>query len=166
MFKINFKNTLINSLIILIIFLADRISKNYILKLAELENTVDIYLTSYLNLYLIWNKGIAFGLFSFDDNSVYNLISLIIIIITFVILIMIIKCNGFKKYCLISIFGGSIGNLFDRIYFSAVPDFIDLHVNNYHWFIFNIADIFITIGVLCLIYVELITNIKKNEKFN
>ncbi len=161
MFKINFKNTLINLLIILIIFLADRISKNYILKLAELENTVDIYLTSYLNLYLIWNKGIAFGLFSFDDNSIYNLISLIIIIITFVILIMIIKCNGFKKYCLISIFGGSIGNLFDRIYFSAVPDFIDLHVNNYHWFIFNIADIFITIGVLCLIYIEIFIDNKK-----
>jgi signal peptidase II len=161
MFKINFKNTLINLLIILIIFLADRISKNYILKLAELENTVDIYLTSCLNLYLIWNKGIAFGLFSFDDNSVYNLISLIIIIITFVILIMIIKCNGFKKYCLISIFGGSIGNLFDRIYFSAVPDFIDLHVNNYHWFIFNIADIFITIGVLCLIYIEIFIDNKK-----
>jgi signal peptidase II len=161
MFKINFKNTLINLLIILIIFLVDRISKNYILKLAELENTVDIYLTSYLNLYLIWNKGIAFGLFSFDDNSIYNLISLIIIIITFVILIMIIKCNGFKKYCLISIFGGSIGNLFDRIYFSAVPDFIDLHVNNYHWFIFNIADIFITIGVLCLIYIEIFIDNKK-----
>ena len=161
MFKINFKNTLINLLIILIIFLADRISKNYILKLAELENTVDIYLTSYLNLYLIWNKGIAFGLFSFDDNSIYNLISSIIIIITFVILIMIIKCNGFKKYCLISIFGGSIGNLFDRIYFSAVPDFIDLHVNNYHWFIFNIADIFITIGVLCLIYIEIFIDNKK-----
>ena len=161
MFKINFKNTLINSLIILIIFLADRISKNYILKLAELENTVDIYLTSYLNLYLIWNKGVAFGLFSFDDNSIYNLISSIIIIITFVILIMIIKCNGFKKYCLISIFGGSIGNLFDRIYFSAVPDFIDLHVNNYHWFIFNIADIFITIGVLCLIYIEIFIDNKK-----
>jgi signal peptidase II len=166
MFKINFKNILVNFIIVLIIFLADRISKMYILKLVELENTVDIYLTPYLNLYLIWNKGIAFGLFSFDNNYIYNLISSIIIAITIVILIMIVKSNGFKKYCLMSIFGGSIGNLFDRIYFAAVPDFIDLHINNYHWFIFNIADIFITIGVLCLIYVELITNIKKNEKFN
>ena len=166
MFKINFKNILVNFIIVLIIFLADRISKMYILKLVELENTVDIYLTPYLNLYLIWNKGIAFGLFSFDNNSIYNLISSIIIAITIVILIMIVKSNGFKKYCLMSIFGGSIGNLFDRIYFSAVPDFIDLHINNYHWFIFNIADIFITIGVLCLIYVEIITNNKKNEKFN
>ena len=166
MFKINFKNILVNFIIVLIIFLADRISKMYILKLVELENTVDIYLTPYLNLYLIWNKGIAFGLFSFDNNSIYNLISSIIIAITIVILIMIVKSNGFKKYCLMSIFGGSLGNLFDRIYFSAVPDFIDLHINNYHWFIFNIADIFITIGVLCLIYVEIFINNKKNEKFN
>jgi len=162
--KINFKNILINSIIILIIFLADRITKNYILKIAELENVVDIYLTSYLNLYLIWNKGIAFGLFSFGDNSIYNLISLVIVVITLVILFMIVKSNGFKKYSLILVFGGSLGNLFDRIYYSAVPDFIDFHVNNYHWFVFNVADIFITMGVLCLIYVETFSNNKKNEQ--
>ena len=162
--KINFKNILINSIIILIIFLADRITKTYILKIAELENIVDIYLTSYLNLYLIWNKGIAFGLFSFGDNSIYNLISLVIVVITLVILFMIVKSNGFKKYSLILVFGGSLGNLFDRIYYSAVPDFIDFHVNNYHWFVFNVADIFITMGVLCLIYVETFSNNKKNEQ--
>ena len=164
MVKINFKSILINSVIILIIFLVDRMSKIYILKLAELGNTVDLYLTSYLNLYLIWNKGIAFGLFSFDNSSIYNLISLLIMIIIFIILIMIIKANGFKKYCLISIFGGSISNLFDRIYYSAVPDFIDFHVNNYHWFVFNVADIFITLGVICLVYTELFLNNRKNEK--
>tara|TARA_E500000331_G_C17015397_1_gene608282 strand:- start:240 stop:740 length:501 start_codon:yes stop_codon:yes gene_type:complete len=163
--KINFKDIFKNSLIILIIFLADRISKYYILNLAELENTVDIYLTPYLNFYLIWNKGIAFGLFSFDETYIYNLVSLVIIIITFIILIMIIKSNGFKKYCLISIFGGSIGNLFDRIYYSAVPDFIDFHINNYHWFVFNVADIFITLGVMCLIYAEIFFNNSKNEEF-
>ena len=164
--KINFKNILINSIIILIIFLADRITKNYILKIAELENIVDIYLTSYLNLYLIWNKGIAFGLFSFGDNSIYNLISLVIVVITLVILFMIVKSNGFKKYSLILVFGGSLGNLFDRIYYSAVPDFIDFHVNNYHWFVFNVADIFITMGVICLIYAETFSNNKKNEQSN
>ena len=163
--KINFKDIFKNSLIILIIFLADRISKYYILNLAELENTVYIYLTPYLNFYLIWNKGIAFGLFSFDETYIYNLVSLVIIIITFIILIMIIKSNGFKKYCLISIFGGSIGNLFDRIYYSAVPDFIDFHINNYHWFVFNVADIFITLGVMCLIYAEIFFNNSKNEEF-
>ena len=149
----------------MLIFLADRISKIYILNLAELENTVDIYLTSYLNIYLIWNKGIAFGLLSFGDDTIYNLISLIIIIITSVILIMIIKAKSFRKYCLMFIFGGSIGNLFDRIYYSAVPDFLDLHINNYHWFVFNVADIFITLGVICLIYAELFFNNEKNEKF-
>ena len=159
--KINFKNILINSIIILIMFLADRITKNYILKIAELENIVDIYLTSYLNLYLIWNKGIAFGLFSFGDNSIYNLISLVIVVIILVILFMIVKSNGFKKYSLILVFGGSLGNLFDRIYYSAVPDFIDFHVNNFHWFVFNAADIFITIGVLCLIFDEIFIDSKK-----
>tara|TARA_B110001452_G_scaffold170741_1_gene142906 strand:- start:129 stop:629 length:501 start_codon:yes stop_codon:yes gene_type:complete len=165
MLKINLKNILLNSLFVLTIFLADRITKIYILQLAELENTVDVYLTSYLNLYLIWNKGIAFGLFSFDDNIVYNFISLIIIVITIIILFMIIKTEGFKKYCLMSILGGSIGNVFDRIYFSAVPDFIDFHVNSYHWFVFNVADIFITLGVICLIYAEIFFNKRENEKF-
>ena len=163
MLKINLKSVLVNSIVILIIFLADRISKIYILKLAEIEKSVDIYLTSYLNLYLIWNKGIAFGLFSVDDNTIYNLISLIIIIITSAILIMIIKAKSFKKYCLMLIFGGSIGNLFDRFYYTAVPDFIDFHINNYHWFVFNVADIFITLGVVCLIYAEIFINKEKNE---
>ena len=165
MIKINYKNILVNSAIVLSIFLADRISKIYILKLAELENNVDVYLTSYLNLYLIWNKGIAFGLFSFDNNTIYNLISLIIIMIILSILFMITKNQGFKKYCLISILGGSIGNIFDRIYFSAVPDFIDFHINNYHWFVFNVADIFITLGVICLVYAEIFFNKGDNEKF-
>jgi len=165
MLKINLKSVLVNSIVILIIFLVDRISKIYILKLAEIEKSVDIYLTSYLNLYLIWNKGIAFGLFSVDDNTIYNLISLIIIIITSAILIMIIKAKSFKKYCLMLIFGGSIGNLFDRFYYTAVPDFIDFHINNYHWFVFNVADIFITLGVLCLICAEIFFNNGENEKF-
>ena len=161
----NSKKIFFNFALILAIFFVDRISKIYILQLAELENTVDVYLTSYLNLYLIWNKGIAFGLFSFDDNIVYNFISLIIIVITIIILFMIIKTEGFKKYCLMSILGGSIGNVFDRIYFSAVPDFIDFHVNSYHWFVFNVADIFITLGVICLIYAEIFFNKRENEKF-
>ena len=102
MLKVNFKKTLLNSIIVLVIFLADRISKIYILKIAELENIVDIYLTSYLNFYLIWNKGIAFGLFSFDENFIYQSISLVIFIISIVLIIMIVKSEGFKKYCIIS----------------------------------------------------------------
>ena len=164
MFKVNFKKILLNFIIILVIFLADRISKIYILNLVELENVVDVYLMQYLNLYLIWNKGIAFGLFSFDESFIYNVITLIIILINIVILAMIIKNDGFKKYSLLLVLGGSLGNLFDRIYYSAVPDFIDLHINQFHWFIFNVADIFITLGVLCLIYVEIFLDKGKNEK--
>ena len=149
---------------ILIIFLTDRLSKIYILKIAEVENTVDVYLTQYLNFYLIWNSGIAFGLLSFEENFIYNIITILILIITLVILFMITKTEGLKRYSLISVFGGSIGNLFDRIYYSAVPDFIDLHVNNFHWFIFNVADIFITLGIICLIFDEIFVNNKKNEK--
>tara|TARA_B110001452_G_scaffold185116_1_gene155680 strand:+ start:236 stop:730 length:495 start_codon:yes stop_codon:yes gene_type:complete len=156
--KVNYKKILLNILIILAIFLTDRVSKIYILKLAELENVVDIYLTQYLNIYLIWNKGIAFGLFSFNESFIYNVVTLIIILINIVILMMIVKYEGFKKYSLVLVFGGSLGNLFDRIYYSAVPDFIDLHINQFHWFIFNVADIFITLGVICLIYAEIFFN--------
>jgi len=161
MLKMNIKKILINFIIVLAIFLADRISKAYILKIVELEGTVDIYITQYLNFYLIWNKGIAFGLFSYNESFFYNVITSIITIITLVILVMIIQNDGFKKYSLLLILGGSLGNLFDRFYYSAVPDFIDLHINNFHWFIFNFADIFITIGVICLILDEIIINSKK-----
>jgi len=161
MIKINLKKILINSIIFLVIFLVDRLSKIYILKIAELENTVDIYVTQYLNFYLIWNKGIAFGLFSFNESFIYNVISFIIGVITIIILIIIIKSEGFKKYYFLLIFGGSVGNLFDRIYYNAVPDFIDVHINDHHWFIFNVADIFITVAVICLIFDEIFIDSKK-----
>ena len=159
----NLKFFLFKTFIVFILFAVDRITKIYIIKLTEFENVVDLYLTSFLNIYLIWNKGIAFGLFAFNQNSIYNLISLIIFLIIFILLIMILKTTGLRQYSLIFVLGGSLGNLFDRIYYSAVPDFIDFHINNFHWFIFNVADIFITIGIACLIFVE-IKNEKKNEK--
>ena len=164
MYKINLKKNLANFILILAIFLTDRFSKIYILRIAEIENTVDIYLNPYLNFYLIWNKGIAFGLFSFDKTSIYYIITSIIVIISLIVLIMMLRSDGFKKYSLLFVFGGSIGNLFDRLYYSAVPDFIDLHINDFHWFIFNVADIFITIGIICLIFGEVFINNKKYEK--
>tara|TARA_Y100000389_G_scaffold141206_1_gene139053 strand:+ start:7 stop:507 length:501 start_codon:yes stop_codon:yes gene_type:complete len=164
--KIRFRNFFFNFLIVIIIFLIDRISKIYILKLAEIESAFDVYVTPFLNFYLIWNKGIAFGLFSFNEQSIYDIITLIIIIIIIVIFIMIIKTKGIKKYSLLFVFGGSLGNLYDRVFYSAVPDFIDLHIGNFHWFIFNVADIFITLGVLCLIYAEIFHNKEANDKNN
>ena len=164
MVKINFKKILLNFTLVLFIFFLDRFTKMYILSIAELQSKVDIYLTPHLNLYLIWNKGIAFGFFSFEESFIYNAITLVIILVSLVVLIMAIKTSGFVRYSFISIFGGSLGNLFDRIYYTAVPDFIDLHINDFHWFIFNVADIFITIGVGCLIYAEIFFNKEKNEK--
>jgi len=164
MLKKNYKFFLINAGIVLTIFLIDRISKIYVLKLADRGNGLDIYITDYLNLYLIWNKGIAFGLFSFNVDYIYNAITILIIIVILIIVGMIIKSQGFRRYLLLAILGGSLGNVFDRIYYTAVPDFIDFHINEFHWFVFNIADIFISLGVIGLIFAEIIYSIKKNEK--
>ena len=164
MLKNNLKKLLIYFFIVILIFILDRLSKLYILNLAETNNLVNIYLNSFLNLHLIWNKGIAFGLLSFNQSSIYNFITILIIIITFIILIIIIRSNNYKVYFFIFILSGSIGNLFDRIYYSAVPDFIDFHFNDFHWFIFNVADIFISLGVICLIFVEIFFNKKVNNE--
>jgi signal peptidase II len=160
----NLKKITLNFIIVFLIFLTDRLSKIYILKIAELENRVDIYVTQYLNFYLIWNKGIAFGLFAFNKSFIYSVITIVIFVITIIILVMILKNKGLKKYALLVVFSGSLGNLFDRIYYSAVPDFIDLHVNGYHWFVFNVADIFITIGIILLIVDEAFFNNNKKNK--
>tara|TARA_B100000795_G_C22609153_1_gene364380 strand:- start:118 stop:618 length:501 start_codon:yes stop_codon:yes gene_type:complete len=154
----NRKKYIYSALIILIIFILDRFTKLYVIKLAENNNGVDIFVTQYLNIYLIWNKGIAFGLLMFDQNNIYNAITYLIGIISSIVLILIIKTKDKRVYLYALVLGGAIGNLFDRFYYSAVPDFIDLHINNLHWFIFNIADIFISIGIICLILVELIFN--------
>ena len=164
MIKINLKNTLKNFIIVVILFLVDRISKIYILKIAELEGIVDMYITPYLNFYLIWNNGIAFGFLSFDQSMAYNIITIIIAAIILLVIFMAYKANDYSVYFLLLILGGSLGNLFDRINYFAVPDFIDFHINSFHWFIFNVADIFISIGVICLITVEILFNKRvKNE---
>ena len=147
-------------MILITIFLIDRISKYYILKLAEVEGSVDMYITSYLNLFLIWNKGVAFGLLSMNESIVYNLVTIIISLIIIIILFMMIKNDNIQRYFLALLAGGALGNLYDRIVYAAVPDFIDLHYQGFHWFVFNVADIFITVGVFCLILVELFYNNK------
>tara|TARA_Y100000996_G_scaffold161768_1_gene125406 strand:+ start:851 stop:1354 length:504 start_codon:yes stop_codon:yes gene_type:complete len=160
----NLKKYIIYLILFIIIFSTDRLTKIYILNLAEINNNLDIYITSFLNFYLIWNKGIAFGLLSFDKNIVYNFITFFIALVTLIILIIALKSSDFKGYLFMIIFSGSIGNLFDRLYFSAVPDFIDFHINDFHWFIFNVADIFISLGVICLIFVEIFINKEVNDK--
>tara|TARA_Y100000741_G_C18004464_1_gene457505 strand:+ start:16 stop:513 length:498 start_codon:yes stop_codon:yes gene_type:complete len=163
MFENNIKKFILSFLIVFFIFVFDRFSKLYILNLTETEKYIDIYVNSYLNFYLVWNTGIGFGLFSSDSNFYYNLVTIIIVIINIFILIMIIRSKDYKFLFLLMILGGSFGNLFDRIYYRAVPDFIDFHYENFHWFVFNVADIFITLGIICLIIVEIIFNNKKEN---
>lgn len=136
----------------------DRISKSYVINLDKLNYSSELYKSKFLNINLIWNEGIAFGLLSFDQGNLYNLISLLIAIIIVIVFFMIIKNNNIKRYPLLMIFGGAIGNLYDRITFKAVPDFIDFHIGEFHWFIFNVADIFISVGVIFMIFFELIGN--------
>ena len=155
-----------NLSIVLIIFFLDRITKKVVIHLNQENFGQQIFSSEYLNINLIWNKGIAFGLFSLNESNVYNILTALIALVILVILIMILKNDGFKRFSLLMIMGGALGNLYDRIFFSSVPDFFDFHVGNFHWFVFNVADIFITIGVIFMIIIEFIDNNKNklNEK--
>ena len=161
-FKFLSKNFYISFLIVALIYFLDRLSKVYVIQLDKNNLGSDIFNSAYLNIVLIWNKGIAFGLLSFNESYLHNIISLIIAIIIMVLVVMSLKSQGFKRYSLLMIVGGALGNLHDRIFFNAVPDFIDFHIGNFHWFIFNVSDIFITLGVISMIVLELFDN--KNEK--
>ena len=159
-FKFLSKNFYISISIVALIYFIDRLTKIYVIQLDKNNLGSDIFNSAYLNIVLIWNKGIAFGLFSFNEAYLYNILSLIISIIVVILVIMSLKSQGFKRYSLLMIVGGALGNLQDRIFFNAVPDFIDFHIGNFHWFIFNVSDIFITLGVISMIIFELSDNKK------
>tara|TARA_B110000003_G_scaffold223839_1_gene224334 strand:+ start:742 stop:1239 length:498 start_codon:yes stop_codon:yes gene_type:complete len=162
-FKNQSKNFFINLILIILIFGLDRISKIYVINLKNNNLITEIFSSKFLNINLIWNEGIAFGLFSFGQNNLYNFLTVIIVGVIFLVFIMMIKANGVKRYALLMIFAGAIGNVYDRIVFKSVPDFIDFHIGEFHWFIFNVADIFITLGVFFMIIFELTSN-KKYEQ--
>ena len=160
------KKNIFDFFIIFIIFSLDRISKLIIIDLNKTNELTNYRLTSFLNLDLVWNQGIAFGLFSFNENTYYNILTFIIVIVTLIVFILMLNSNSFQKYGFLMVFGGSLGNIFDRLYYSSVPDFIDIHINNFHWFIFNVADIFITLGIVFLICIEIFGSKKqKNENY-
>ena len=162
-FKYLSKNFYISFSIVALIYFLDRLTKIYVIQLSKNNLGSDIFNSAYLNIVLIWNKGIAFGLFSFNESNLYNILSLIIFIIVVILVLMSLKSHGFKRYSLLMIVGGALGNLHDRIFFNAVPDFLDFHVGSFHWFIFNVSDIFISIGVFSMILLELIGNNKDSE---
>tara|TARA_B100001121_G_scaffold1794_1_gene1556 strand:- start:945 stop:1442 length:498 start_codon:yes stop_codon:yes gene_type:complete len=164
MFNFFKKNFFINFILVLTIFGLDRITKNFVISQSKINLSNDLFLSNYLNISLMWNEGIAFGLFAFDESFFYNFITILIIIVIIIVFFMILKNEGYKKYSLILIFGGALGNLYDRILFSAVPDFIDFHIGDFHWFVFNVADIFISIGVIIMILSEFMVTKTSNEK--
>ena len=161
--KILTKNFVINSLLVFLIFLFDRISKIYVIYLDKKFFGSEIYSSKFLNIELYWNTGIAFGLFSFSENYLYNLLTFAIVIVIMIVIFMIAISKDFAKYPLLMILGGALGNLVDRIFFKAVPDFIDFHIQNLHWFIFNVADIFISLGIIFMILLEIIANNKNYD---
>ena len=157
------KNFLINLFLVFLVFLFDRLSKIYVIFLDNKFLGSEIFSSKFLNIILIWNEGIAFGLLRFYEKIFYNLLTFVILIIILIIFFMVLKSYGFKKYSLLMILGGALGNVYDRIFYGAVPDFMDFHIGNFHWFIFNVADIFITLGVIFMIIIE-ITGNNKNKK--
>ena len=160
------KNFYINSFFVFFIFSLDRISKIYVVNLDNLNFSTEIYQSKFLNITLIWNEGIAFGLLSFNENNLYNMLSILIGIIILVIFYMIVKNDNLTRFPLLMIFAGALGNLYDRIIYNAVPDFIDFHVGEFHWFIFNVADIFISLGVFFMILFEIIDINKDSNETN
>ena len=154
------KNLTYFSIFILIFFL-DRVSKIFVIKEAEKFVNDKIFVSSFINIELVWNKGIAFGLLSFSSTTIYNFVTVAVLAVIFMVIYFLMKSQNLEKIFFLMILAGATGNFYDRVAYGAVPDFIDLHINNFHWFIFNIADIFITLGVLCLILKEVL--LKKND---
>ena len=143
-------------LIILTIFIIDRIIKMYLINLQDEGTEIDFYISSFLNIYLVWNTGIGFGLISSEADLFYHAITTLIIFINLALIYLMIKTQGAYSYFIAIIIGGAIGNLFDRVYYYAVPDFIDFHIGNFHWFTFNVADIFISVGIIMMLFKEII----------
>jgi signal peptidase II len=158
------KNFYFNLILLILIFTLDRISKIYVIYLSDKIYESELFLSKFLNISLIWNEGIAFGLFTFNKNYLYNFLTIFISIVILIVFIMMIKSNSYKRYALLMILGGALGNLYDRVFYKAVPDFIDFHVEDFHWFIFNVADIFITLGVFFMIIFELIHTNNENHE--
>lgn len=146
-----FKDRIIIFIIIVFSFTVDRLSKILILNFFYKNNFQDYYLNDFINLILVWNKGIAFGIFESETFFYHIITSLIFLILCFLFILIFSSKSKFESYSLAIILGGASGNFFDRIYYSAVPDFIDFHYKNYHWFTFNVSDILITLGVLSVL---------------
>ena len=163
MFKYLNKNFITNFLIIISIFALDRFSKMYVIFQNEKNLSTELFESKYLNIDLIWNEGIAFGLFSSKNGLIYTFISVLILIVIIILLFLLMNSQNLKRFSYTMIIGGALGNFLDRVLYKSVPDFIDIHFNDFHWFVFNFADVFISIGVVCLIFDEVFIQKETNE---
>ena len=152
------KENIYSFILIFTIFFLDRISK---IKIVNELNESTFFVNNFINITLIWNTGIGFGLFSSEYSLVYNLISTFIGLVILILLCIFFTSKKIEKIIFSILIGGALGNLYDRIFYSAVPDFIDLHYNNFHWFTFNVADIFITIGIITFIAKDYLIKLTK-----
>ena len=152
-----------NLILIVFIFVLDRLSKLIVINLDKKNFSEEIFSSQFLDIQLTWNDGIAFGLLSFERENLYNILTLTIVVVILIIFIILIRSKGLKKFSYSMILGGAIGNVFDRLLYRSVPDFIDFHIGNFHWFIFNVADIFITMGVIFLILIEFTDNTEEKK---
>ena len=156
-FSFVLRDYLLSASIIILCFFVDRISKIKIIEFQEYNSSH--YVNDFINFDLVWNTGIGFGLFSSLSGLIYNILTIIIGFVIIFLIYLITKSKFLEKVFISLILGGALGNFYDRIFYYAVPDFIDIHYNNFHWFTFNIADIFITLGILILIFKDIF---KKN----
>ena len=147
--KFIFNKTNIYLLIfVLLIFILDRISK---IKIIDNLNENSFFLNNFINLDLVWNTGVGFGLLSTNSILIYNFVTALITFVILVLIYMAVISTSLDKYIYSVIIGGAFGNYYDRLSYNAVPDFIDLHYKDFHWFTFNVADIFITLGIIAFI---------------
>ena len=163
--KINFlllfkKKNLFYFFLVILFFALDRITKVKIIE-NQLNNN-QVYINDFINLELIWNTGIGFGLLSYNTSFIYNSITALIGFVIIFMIYLLIKSSLIEKFFFTLVVGGALGNFYDRIIFYAVPDFIDIHYKSFHWFTFNLADIFITVGIIMLLSIELINKNDKN----
>jgi len=160
--KHRIKENWIFLVIIILAFLADRTSKNYVINFFLTYGSDSYYFNSFLNFVLLWNTGMAFGIFE-SDSYTYHVFSFLIFLVIIFLIIWLCRSNSkLEKISIALIIGGALGNWFDRLIYNAVPDFIDLHYLDFHWFVFNVSDIIISVGILLLILSDFL--LKKNEQ--
>ena len=140
-------------LVALLTLVLDQASKLYLLFVAELPIRDPIVLAPFLELVVVWNRGISYGLLQ-QDGPLGRIVLLGISLIACVVLVLWLRQPGsrLQAWALGLVLGGAAGNAIDRLAYGAVADFVLLHAGGFEWYVFNIADAAIVVGVALLLY--------------